>query len=372
MKKYLIIAVLLAQGLVAEPRPTELDLDACYQRNRASEFTYNGLRAVALTRHLAAVIHESNNTLRPGEFIKFDPYLKLYLISTETTEVAPHLYDETDLKNCTWVNVLEQNTTQIGRIRSYAKTLGEFDKMNFEANKTGLLINDCCQMLGIAIGGDNFIGNRYLKNFIAHKNVYYGDIGVNFDDMNGTFSVRSVYPLGPGAALQEGDRIVSVNGKIPRFINELNEAVLFADYNSTLNFEIMRNGQAKSITIKMAPQQKVADKNTTAVSEKKAEDNKTKAKPKTKKRVAKKSAQNPFDALFDSYGFGVDGTLTITSIRFGSPVDRAGFKIGDKIMQVGRREVQTKADLHHLLNNYQLNHVLVSRDDFQFHIRLRR
>nr|MBP3725356.1 PDZ domain-containing protein [Campylobacter sp.] len=372
MKKYLIVAVLLASGLFAEPRPTELDLDACYQRNMASEFTYNGLRAVALTRHLAAVIHESNNTLKPGEFIKYDPYLKLYLISTETTEVAPHLYDETDLKNCTWVNVLEQNTTQIGRIRSYAKTLGEFDKINFEANKTGLLLNDCCQMLGIAIGGDNFIGNRYLRNFIAHKNVYYGDIGVNFDDMNGTFSVRSVYPLGPGAALQEGDRIISVNGKIPRFINELNEAVLFADYNSTLNFEIMRNGQAKSIVIKMAPQQvAMSDKNATAEANK-TEANATKKQAPAKKKVVKKPKQNPFDALFDSYGFSVDGTLTITSIRFGSPVDKAGFKVGDKIMKVGRHDTETKADLHHLLNNYQLNHVLVSRDDFQFHIRLRR
>ena len=389
----LIILAFFGMSLgVAEPRPTTEDLDACYQRANPSQFIYKGHIAVALTRHLAAVIADSNLTLSPEDYVKFDPYLGLYLIDLETTEVAPYLKDETNAKNDMWVNVLEQNATEIGHIKDYAQNIGEFDTLSFKAPKKGILLCDCCQMLGIAVGGDKFIGNRYLRNFFSHRDVYYGDIGVNFDDINGTLMVRSVHPLGPGAKLMAGDKVVGLNGVQPRQLRELNEAVLFSPRGQTLRFEVMRNGKKQVLHVKMpygrdsngtwfddfdrnrtimpkggnGPAKPRVDANAT-----KADKNATEtASVKKSAESAKKPAQSKYVSVLTGYGLSVDSNMVVRK-AWGAAA-KAGFEPGDKILQGGKTQAPNLATLGRLLSNYRLNHVLVSRDDFQFFIRLRR
>ncbi len=316
----------------------------------------------------------------------------LYLIDLETTEVAPYLKDETNAKNDMWVNVLEQNATEIGHIKDYAQNIGEFDTLSFKAPKKGILLCDCCQMLGIAVGGDKFIGNRYLRNFFSHRDVYYGDIGVNFDDINGTLMVRSVHPLGPGAKLMAGDKVVGLNGVQPRQLRELNEAVLFSPRGQTLRFEVMRNGKKQVLHVKMpygrdsngtwfddfdrnrtimpkggnGPAKPRVDANAT-----KADKNATEtASVKKSAESAKKPAQSKYVSVLTGYGLSVDSNMVVRK-AWGAAA-KAGFEPGDKILQVGKTQAPNLATLGRLLSNYRLNHVLVSRDDFQFFIRLRR
>lgn len=381
MKK--IFLLLLPLWLFCEPRPSAQDLDACYQRNVASQFDYKGLTAVALTRHLAAVIAEANKTLAPTEYVKFDPYLKLYMIELDTTEVAPHLDDETAIGNDVWVNVLEKNATQIGHIKEFAQNLGELDTLSFYSDKKGALLCDCCKMLGIAIGENKFVGNRYLRNFVAHKDVYYGDIGVSFNDINGTFAIKSVYPFGPGSKLVAGDKILTLNAVVPRSLREINEAVLFAKVGDTLRFEVDRNGKKQLIHVRMPSAMNSATvgsrdamnsgENNSSVatlySEVNSGVNSDNNKTKTAKSKKKSTAKAAPDVL-SSYGLSVGSDMVVRSAS--KQAAKAGFAPGDKIMQVGKIKVSSPSDLRRALGNYRLNHVLVSRDDFQFFIRLRR
>ena len=228
--KFLAFLLAFVALSFAAPRPTAEDLQMCYDKNKVSQFDYRGHVAVALTANLAAVIADDNKTLAPVDYIKHDPYLGLYLVKIPTTMIAPFMMNEKDLKIDTWVNVLDANVTAMGHVKALSANLGEFDELSFEAPKTGILLCDCCQMVGIAKGADKFIGSRYLRHFIKHEDVYYGDIGTVFDSVNEKLIIKSVYPFGPASdKLQAGDIVKAVNDMMPRDLRELNESVLFAE-----------------------------------------------------------------------------------------------------------------------------------------------
>ena len=387
--KLRILALLVAFNalMFGAPRPSVEDLQMCYEKNKISQFEYHGHTAIALTGELAAVLEEDNKTLQKIDYIKHDPYLGLYLIKMPTTLIAPFMMDEKDMKTDMWVNVLENNVTQTGHIKSLAGNLGEFDELSYNADKKGLLLCDCCLMVGIAKGGERFIGNRYLRHFIKYEDVYYGDIGVVFDDVKDTLAIKSVYPFGPASQkIMPGDKILSVNEVVPRDLRELNEMVLFAPKGSTLRFELMRNDKKQIINIDM-PKDPIKDEqmanaaaieaalkaalaNKMANNKKEAnatEQNITKPAPKPAPKVL-----SDHESLYKSYGIRLNKAMFIIALRPNSPAANAGFKTGDQIMQVGKKKVRTPKELQTSLSNYRLNHVLIERDHFQFFIRLRK
>lgn len=380
--KFKILSLFLAFNSLAfgAPRPSVEDLQLCYDKNKISQFDYHGHTAIALTGNLAAVLQEDNKSLEKIDYIKHDPYLGLYLIKMPTTLIAPFMMDEKDMKTDMWVNVLEDNATQTGHIKSLAGNLGEFDELSYSADKKGLLLCDCCLMVGIAKGGEKFIGNRYLRHFIKYDDVYYGDIGAVFDGVNGDLAVKSVYPFGlVSGKMQAGDKILSVNEIVPKDLRELNEMVLFAPKGSVLRFEILRADKKQLINVELPKAQdyekseheavKIAIEKALSI---KTQSDKNTTKTITKKQTPKPKILNEYDILQKDYGFRLDKAMFITAITPNSPAHLAGFEVGDLIMQVEKKSVKSAKELQNKLNNYRVNHILVERDNFQFFIRLKK
>ena len=378
--KFLAFLLAFVALSFAAPRPTAEDLQICYEKNKVSQFDYHGHVAVALTANLAAVIADDNKTLAPVDYIKHDPYLGLYLVKIPTTMIAPFMMNEKDLKIDTWVNVLDANVTAMGHVKALSANLGEFDELSFEAPKTGILLCDCCQMVGIAKGADKFIGSRYLRHFIKHEDVYYGDIGTVFDSVNGKLLIKSVYPFGPASdKLQAGDIVKAVNDMIPRDLRELNESVLFAEKGEILRFEVERNGKKQIINVSLPGDNKqFFDSNATMINladinfdsnVTKPEVNATKIPLPEKKEVKKPVVK---DNLYTGYGFSVGKDMRITRIKADSPAAKAGLERGDLIMQVGKEPIKNAQILERKLSNGRLNHLLVERKDFQFFVRIRK
>ena len=373
--------------LYAAPRPSAEDLTICYEKNKVSQFDYHGHIAVSLTGNLAAVIAEEDKSLAPVDYIKHDPYLGLYLVKMPTTLIAPFMMDEKDLKTDTWVNVLENNTTQIGHVKSLAGNLGEFDELSFEPEKKGLLLCDCCQMVGIATGGNKFIGSRYLRHFIKHEDVYYGDIGAVFDNLDGTLVVKSVYPFGPSNdKLMVADIVKAVNEVVPRDLRHLNEMILFAQKGESLRIEVERKGKKQIFNIKVpGKNEQYFENNATQLdlaqldlnkinfeqNATKIDENKTAPKVETEKKPKPKKARR-MDNLYTGYGFSVDRMMRVSRVSPNSKAAKAGLEVGDLVMQVGKEPVQNASQLERKLSNYRLNHLLVERKNFQFFIRIRK
>ena len=99
--------------LYAAPEPTIADRTAIYEKMRESQFNYKDNIAIALNGEYAAVIYDKKNPLDKKDYIKFDPYLGLYLVKPGFTLRGAFMIDELDSKQDMWVMTLEESITNM-------------------------------------------------------------------------------------------------------------------------------------------------------------------------------------------------------------------------------------------------------------------
>lgn len=377
MKNIAVFFVILT-FVFADPRPTQEDFSACYIKNKNSIVSVNGNYGVAITPNSIAVVKTSKTKI--NDYIKFDPYLGLYLVRSNITLEPAVMVDETDdtkIKKSTWVGILsDNNNTLMGHIKSLGINLGDFDTLSFDSNVTGELNSACCKMIGIAIGDDKFIPNRYLKHFAAYDDVYYGDIGVVFIQNDKGFFVSSSDPVGRGKMLMVGDEILTIDSVKPTGLRDLNEKILFAPKGSFLEFKIKRDGEelkfkvpvsgnissVKSLSIDEAKNNSTTKKNTNVVLKDLFETNKTKDED---YEDLSGGAQ-----ILKDYGIVVDKNLIVKKVLDESAAQIFGISVGDKILQIDKRQVKTKSALFDNIPMDKSFLLLFMRNDFNFFARV--
>lgn len=312
-------------------KPTKDDFKICF--NKQNSFVeINGVKALAIDKFKLVSIK------KPTNFIKYDPYLKLYLIKSKKPLKVWNTNDETKLKKSKWIAAIDEQYISIGHLKSLAWDLGQFDKMNVQNYQNTVVSGACCSMYGLSIGGGSFIGNRYLKHFVAYDDVYYGDIDVKFKHKNGKFYVNEVNPFSNAKALQIGDEIISIDQKRPLSLRNLNESILFAKKGSQIEFEVLRNAKKQKIPIKVA--------------------NKT-------KKVKSSS-------YLSYYGMSFDKNLNLINIKKGSVAQKLGLKKGDRLLLINSVKIRNLNDIKKFLskNKNPPYNFLFDRSDFQFFVKV--
>ncbi len=216
MKKILIICMLFTLSFGIE-RPKFEDFLAGYERNKASMLNYEGMPAFALSENLLAVLKQPNAKL--NKYVKYDPFLNLYLVRTDFSLIPTPMGDEEKLTRNDWVGIWDPNKPYIGHIKYLAQNIDEKDQLDFNS-KIGLLGTPCCEMMGIALNNSSFIGNRYLKHFIKYNDVYWGDIGVDFVVRENKIYVNNVRK---NPQFLINDQVISVDGLPANDLRKLNE-----------------------------------------------------------------------------------------------------------------------------------------------------
>ena len=345
-----------AASLRAEPRPTQDDFNACFEKNLPAMVNVAGNGGIAITPNLIAV---PKGETPVKNYVKFDPYLGLYLVASDAKLEPMKMADDNATKKSDWVSVTHDlNATVYGHVKSQAQALGELDVLTFDVNGTGAVLSPCCKLRGIAVGGDKFVPSRYLRHFSAYKDVYYGDVGAVFEEKDSKLYVKSVDPLGRGAALMAGDEILSVNGEKFESLRELNERILFAKKGERLKFEIMRGDEVLKFG--------VAVSDDAAKKEQKAP---TKADKKTASSDAKpQSILQSSDAasVQKLYGITFDEKLTVKSVDASSGAAKFGVRVGDKLIQVGQKTVSSRKEALGLLAKGGGQNLLFRRNGFDF------
>ncbi|MBR8464476.1 signal protein PDZ [Campylobacter sp. faydin G-24] len=361
--KFIVILATFATTVLADPRPTQDDFNACYEKNKNSIISVNRHFGVAITKDLIAVPKSSSEPI--NNYVKFDPYLQLYLVRSNESLQVPMMADETDderIKKSTWIGILsDNNNTKMGHIKQLGVNLGDFDTLSFEHNATGMINTPCCKMIGIAIGGDKFIPNRYLKHFAAYDDVYYGDIGVNFYEKDSKFYVGMVDPLGRGKMLMVGDELISINGKKPKSLRELNETILFAPKGAKLDVIVQRELAQLLFQILVSGDLKFSQ-SLEAISPNSSNIKNLNAMPDT--------ITSEFDdRILIDYGINVNKNLVVTKVAEHSNAQKFGIKIGDKILQIDKQLVKNRSELAENIGDKQSFLLLFSRGGFQFFAR---
>lgn len=343
-----------AASLRAEPRPTQDDFNACFEKNLPAMVNVAGNGGIAITPNLIAV---PKGEIPVKNYVKFDPYLGLYLVASDAKLEPMKMAEDNATKKSDWVSVTRDlNATVYGHVKAQAQALGELDVLTFDVNGTGAVLSPCCKLRGIAVGGDKFVPSRYLRHFAAYKDVYYGDVGAVFEEREGKLYVKGVDPLGRGAALMAGDEILSVNGEKMQSLRELNERILFAKKGERLEFEIKRGEGVVKFSIAVSDEVKKELKTAP-----KTDENSTKVAPKPQP-----TPNTDASSVRKLYGLMFDEKLRIKSIDGGSDAARFGLRVGDKLIQVGAKIVKNRKEALALIAKNQGQRLLFRRDGFDF------
>nr|WP_314128640.1 PDZ domain-containing protein [uncultured Campylobacter sp.] len=345
-----------AASLRAEPRPTQDDFNACFEKNLPAMVNVAGNGGIAITPNLIAV---PKGETPMKNYVKFDPYLGLYLVASDVKLEPMKMSDDNATKKSDWVSVTRDlNVTVYGHVKSQAQALGELDVLTFDVNGTGAVLSPCCKLRGIAVGGDKFVPSRYLRHFAAYKDVYYGDVGAVFEEKDGKLYVKSVDPLGRGAALMVGDEILSVNGEKFESLRELNERILFAKKGERLKFEIKRGDEVLKFGVAVSDDAAKKEQKAPTKADKKAVS--SDAKPQS---IPQSSDAESVQKL---YGITFDEKLTVKSVDASSGAAKFGVRVGDKLIQVGQKAVSSRKEALSLLAKSGGQNLLFRRNGFDF------
>ncbi|STA73438.1 Putative periplasmic protein [Campylobacter lari] len=329
--RILLCILSVACVLFAVPRPTFNDFLGCYEKNKASMLIYEGLPAFALNENTLAVVKTKNAKL--NSYTKYDPFLNLYLVKTDFSLIPAPMGDEEELTRNSWVGILDNNKSYIGHLKYFGQSLTERDQLDF-TSKIGELNSPCCKMLGITLEDGKLIGNRYLKHFAKYPDVYWGDIGVDFDIRDGKIYVKNVRKNGQFLL---NDELVSVDGQVYDDIRKLNEKILFADRGATLYFNMLRDNKDVNISTT------VFDKDLGIF-----------AKP-------KKVVQAKPTSFYSNLGLRVDTKMNVTEVTPNSKAQMAGFLKGDKILRINNQKINNFNELQAVLAQANTFDILVSR-----------
>ena len=345
-----------AASLRAEPRPTQDDFNACFEKNLPAMVNVAGNGGIAITPNLIAV---PKGETPVKNYVKFDPYLGLYLVASDAKLEPIKMADDNATKKSDWVSVTHDlNATVYGHVKAQAQALGELDVLTFDVNGTGAVLSPCCKLRGIAVGGDKFVPSRYLRHFAAYKDVYYGDVGAVFEERDGKLYVQGVDPLGRGAALMAGDEILSVNGEKFESLRELNERILFAKKGERLKFEIKRGDEVLRFGVAVSDDAAKKEQKAPTKTDKKASasDAKSQSMPQSSDAASVQKL----------YGITFDEKLIVKSVDASSGAAKFGVRVGDKLIQVGQKTVSSRKEALGLLAKGGGQNLLFRRNGFDF------
>jgi len=319
----------------AEEAPTVRDFEACFNRNKPAYVTLEGVRAIAITPTRAVSFE------RPRSFVKYDPFLNLYVLRSTTPLSPVPQNEERALKKGEWLaSVSHTSAVSIGKLGALTSGLDGFDAFTAKATRGAIVTGVCCDMYGIARSEGNFIGNRYLEHIVAYDTVYYGDVGARFAQQDTHIVVTHVDPFS-NSPLRQGDRLVRLEKKQVKELQHVQETFLFSPKDTLLNAEVMRAGQRITLSLHVKP-----------------------------RRLIPLAQETYLEAL----GMVFDGGLVLRRVEASSLAQTQGLEAGDKLLQINTQPLKTPTQVRTLLGalpKNQTHHMLFDRKGFHFFITLK-
>ncbi len=315
------------------------DFKQCYKKNRDSFIYFGSLRAVAVSKHLAVAYSKDEPKVA---YVKFDPFLNLYLFHSKKTLKPVKLRSTSFLKLGDWVAGMDDLSLYVGNFAKSGDLLDSFYLQNAKLDANSIISCLCCQVYGLGVGEGSFVGSEYIKRFMSSGSggVFYGDIGVRFDRYADDFVVKSLNPFYPNQTLRVGDKVLQVNGKKVKSLKQLNQTVLFAAPKSKIKIEFLRG--KKKLTRELSV-------------------------------ISRLGGGGLSDSFLEKKGIFFDKNLKIVRVKKDSVAKMYGLKVGDKLLQMNDKIVHNQDDIKEYLSRTKSEdaQLLFSRDDFQFFVKVK-
>ncbi|MBL0686230.1 MAG: PDZ domain-containing protein [Sulfurospirillum sp.] len=313
------------------------DFRQCYNKNVQSFVYFGNIRAVAITPNLAVAYSKTRPKI---DYVKFDPFLNLYLFHSKKTLKPAKLRSTRLLKLGEWIAGMDDTSLYVGNFAKSGVLLDSFHLQNGKLEANSIISCLCCEIYGLGVGSGTFIGSEYIKRFISNKNVYYGDIGVSFEKKAKNFVVKSVDPFYPKQSLHVADKILKIDNKKILSLKQLNQTILFSKPNSTINIEFLRGNKKYK-----------------------------------KKLIVRSKIGGGYlsDSSLENKGIFFDKNLKIVKIKKNSFAQTSGLLVGDKLMQIDNKTVKNQKDVQVYISKLKSKDIqlLFDRANFQFFVKMK-
>lgn len=267
-----------------------------------------------------------------AKIIKHDPFLNLYLVKSKKPTQFPFLINN---KLSLGMASVDKQMVIEGELK--VKQVGLNSQATFSEAifAPSLLLSSCCNLEGL-VTPRGIIQKEYIEHFINSKNKHYSDIGIRVIADGKLIIINRVDPFEKNMKFIKGDCITHLNGKKIYNASELMMKILFSKVGTKLKVGIIRDGKKVVIDTK------------------------------TKQRFGGGALS---DTFLEKNGLYFSEDLTILSV--GKKYKKLGLDIGDRLIQVNGKKVNTIADIRNNIDDFKhYAALLFSRNHFQFFINI--
>lgn len=284
------------------------DFSECYTKYKK----YDGI--IPLSKSYAVTFQ------KPMKYIKYDPFLKLYLIKSPFT--YPIKLKEKVVLG-TWLASIAPESIYIS---NYAKPAYGL-KPAYLALKSekGSIVSDLfCEVVGIGAGEGRFIDTKQLRRFVQLD--AYGDLKFKTDK-----HLRITY-IDPEnhSEIKVGDVILLLNGKKVH-ASTFEEEILSLKPSITVELTVLRDKKKRKVTVAVY---------------KKEDDLK----------------------LFKTLGITLDETLMITEVKPGSYADKNYINKGSRIIRINDYEVKTMEEIMKKVSGLKEMRFLIKQNGVHYNL----
>ncbi len=308
----------------------------CYKRDIKSIVYFGDTKAIAISKHYA-VAYLKKKPKYP--FIKYDPFLNLYLFYRQKPMSYVKLKNTDKLTLGEWLASMDDNSMYAGNFAQRGVGLNIYFEQNSKTPPNSMISCLCCDIYGLGVGNGKFISSNFIKRFLHSSEIFYGDIGVRFAKRGKYIVVSFVNPLFKNQELKVGDIVKQINNRKVHKVEDIQDFILFQKRNQIVKIEFIRDGKLQTLSIRV------------------------------KKRYGGGELS---DSFLENRGIFFDKKLRIIGIAKGSFAQKEGLKIGDKLLQIDRVNVKNQNDVKSFFSKIEKksSDLLFDRDDFQFFIKV--
>ena len=273
-----------------------------------------------------------SNVKPNAKIIKHDPFLNLYLIQSKKYYKYPF---RTNYKLSLGHAAVDNKMAIEGRVKRKQVGLNNLANFSEIISAPSLLLSSCCALEGL-ITPKGIIEKEYIDHFLKSRIIEYGDIGIRAKDIKGKTILQRVNPFDTTKKFKNGDEVLAINSKKIRNSAHLMREILFSKIGKKHKLKIKRDG--KIITVDAT----------------------------TAKRYG---GGELCDTFLESKGLYLGRDLSIKRIT--KEYKGYGLKVGDKLLQVNGKKVNSLSDVMENIEDFKFHaSLLFTRNHFQFFVNI--